>query len=99
MPFRVVRLDEVGERVGRVYSVASSQPSWVTRIAVSAMLVVLTAIVLAIAIPAILVFVLVFSVLAVIAQLKRAVTGGGSGRASTGADASGRRNVRVIERR
>lgn len=75
----------------RVVQYVVRQPSWVTRLAFTAGLIVLTAIVLLVVIPVAIVMLVVFLIASIIASTRRALFG------SRSPDA-GRQNVRVIKR-
>lgn len=82
-----------GEGAARVFTVVQSQPSWVTRIALTAAAIVVSAIVLLLVVPAVLIGAVIFLILA----------GGRSLIARTrgllGLSRGGRKNVRVVVRR
>ena len=81
-----------GQQAARVVTVIQSQPSWVLRAALTVAFLTLTAILLVVVVPAMLLAAVVFLVLAVLRRGWVAL------RIALGMDRSGRRNVRVITR-
>lgn len=81
-----------GHAAGRVFTVVQSQPSWVTRITLSAATLVLAAVILLLVIPTILVAAAVFVLLAYCNAAFRSL------RSLLRPTDRGRRNVRVIRR-
>jgi cell division protein FtsX len=75
----------------RVVHYVARQPSWVARLAFTAGLIVLTAIVLIVVIPVTIVMLVVFFIASIIASARRAIF-------SPRSPDAGRRNVRVIKR-
>jgi len=84
----------MGDRVVRMYTFAARQPAWVTRVALGAMALAMTLVVLLLVIPAALIFVTVFLLGALIAKARQ-----GWRRLFGQPDQAGRRNVRVIVHR
>lgn len=78
---------------GRVFEVVQRQPSWVSRAALTAALVVFSGVVLLLVVPAVVIATAVFLVLAAASALAAWARG------LLGLQRSGRRNVRVIVRR
>ena len=83
------------DRSARVFTVVRTQPSWVTKIAFGAALLVMLAVIFLLVVPAIVIGVVVFGVGMILAGIRRRVTG--LWRPNGALD--GRKNVRVIERR
>lgn len=81
-----------GQHAARVVTVIQSQPSWVLRAALTVAFLTLTAILLVVVVPAMLLAAVVFLVLAILRRSWVAL------RRALGMDRSGRRNVRVITR-
>lgn len=81
-----------GQQAARVVTVIQSQPSWVLRAALTVAFLTLTAILLVVVVPAMLLAAVVFLVLAILRRSWVAL------RRALGMDRSGRRNVRVITR-
>ncbi|MBK7403336.1 MAG: hypothetical protein IPJ41_01560 [Phycisphaerales bacterium] len=82
-----------GQTAGRVFTVVRTQPSWVSRVALTAGAVVLLAVVLLLVVPALLIAFLVFLLLAAVLHTWHSV------RSLFRFERTGRRNVRVISRR
>lgn len=82
-----------GQGATRVFTVVQSQPSWITRFALTVGLLVFTGVLLILVIPALLLATAVFLVLALISGGLRRL------RSLFGADDTGRRNVRIVARR
>jgi hypothetical protein len=83
------------DRSARVFTVVRSQPSWVTRVAFGASLLVMLAIIFLLIVPAFVIGLLVFAVALGVASVRRRIAG--LWRPNGALD--GRRNVRVIEHR
>lgn len=82
-----------GEGAARLVTIVQRQPSWITRAAAGAAVLVFTGVVLLLVVPAIIVAAAVFAVLALANSARRSL------RSAFGLGRSGRRNVRVITRR
>lgn len=83
------------DRSTRVFTVVREQPSWVTKIAIGAALLVTLAIIFLLVVPAVVIGLAVFAAASVIAGARRRI--GGLWRPNGALD--GRRNVRVITSR
>ncbi|MDQ7014298.1 MAG: hypothetical protein Q9O74_10430 [Planctomycetota bacterium] len=81
-----------GQRAARVVSVIREQPSWITRVAFTVAFLTLTAILLVVVLPMVILAGLVFVVLVLVRRGWMAL------RRGLGFDRAGRHNVRVISR-
>ena len=81
-----------GQRAARVVTVIQSQPSWVLRAALTVAFLTVTAVLLVLVVPAVLVASVLFLVLTACRRLWLSLRG------AIGLDRTGRRNVRVIVR-
>lgn len=81
-----------GQHAARVVTVIQSQPSWVLRAALTVAFLTLTAILLVVVVPAMLLAAVIFLVLAFVRRVWLSLRG------VIGLDRAGRRNVRVIVR-
>jgi len=81
-----------GDGAVRFVTIVQRQPSWITRAALGAALLMFAAVVLLLVVPALLVAMVVFTALAVAHATVRSV------RSLLRLDGDGRRNVRVISR-
>ena len=81
------------DRSARVFTVVRTQPSWVTRVAFGAAMLVMLAVVFLLIVPAVVIGLLVFLVAMGVAGVRRRIAG--LWRPNGALD--GRKNVRVIE--
>lgn len=82
------------DRSTRVFTVVRSQPSWVTRVAFGAALMVLFTVIFVLVVPAVVIGLIVFGLGMLISGIKRRF----AGLRRPGRALDGRRNVRVITR-
>ncbi len=101
MPTKILMMADFGQsfrtyaaQSSRVFSTVQAQPSWVTRLAFGAALIVLLAVILLLVVPALVIGLIVFSLGSLMAGVQRRF---GKLRKPNGAF-DGRRNVRVITR-